>query len=83
MITNKTIITDLLTETLGMAANAAFWTEMVIVAAIYLGVFAILGLFLVWLERRVAGFFQFRLGPNRRGPMGLMQTVADALKLVS
>lgn len=83
MTTNKTIITDLLTNTLGIPTDLAFWAEMIIVAVIYLGVFAVLGLFLVWLERRVAAFFQFRLGPNRRGPMGIMQTVADALKLVS
>lgn len=83
MTTYKTIITDLLVDTLGIQADLAFWLEILIVAAVYLGVFAVLGLFLVWMERRVAGFFQFRLGPNRRGPIGLLQTVADALKLVS
>ncbi len=83
MTANKTIITDFLIDVAGLTPDIAFWVEMVTVAAIYLGVFAILGLFLVWMERRVAGFFQFRLGPNRRGPMGLFQTVADALKLVS
>ncbi len=76
-----TIITDWLMKY--MSADAAFYTELVIVAAIYLAVFAIFGLFLVWMERRVAGFFQLRLGPNRVGPMGLLQTIADALKLVT
>jgi len=66
-----------------MPAEVAFYVNLVVIAAIYLGVFALLGLFLVWMERRVAGFFQLRLGPNRRGPSGLFQTVADALKLVS
>ena len=66
-----------------MPAEVAFYLELIILAAVYLGVFALLGLFLVWMERRVAGFFQLRLGPNRRGPSGLFQTVADALKLVS
>ncbi len=41
------------------------------------------GLLLVYVERRVAAFFQLRLGPNRVGPWGLLQTIADALKLVS
>ena len=57
--------------------------QMVLIASAYLGFFAIAGLFLVWLERRIAAFFQLRLGPNRVGPFGLLQTIADALKLVS
>jgi NADH-quinone oxidoreductase subunit H len=55
----------------------------VIVAAIYLGFFSVAGLLLVYVERRVAAFFQLRLGPNRVGPHGLLQTIADALKLLS
>lgn len=66
-----------------MSESAAHFLEMVLIAVAYLGVFALLGLLLVWLERRVAGFFQLRLGPNRVGPAGLFQTIADALKLVS
>ncbi len=56
---------------------------LILIAALYLGFFAVAGLFLVLIERRVAGFFQLRLGPNRVGPWGLFQTIADALKLVS
>lgn len=40
-------------------------------------------LFLVYLERRVLGRLQARLGPNRVGPWGLLQTTADALKLLA
>jgi len=39
-------------------------------------------LFLVYMERRVAGFFQERLGPNRVGPQGIFQTVIDITKLL-
>ena len=37
---------------------------------------------LVWLERRLMGQFQVRLGPNRVGPFGLVQPMADTIKLL-
>lgn len=38
---------------------------------------------LVYMERRICGFIQVRPGPNRVGPFGLLQTVADMLKLMT
>ena len=37
----------------------------------------------IWLERRLIGRFQIRLGPNRAGPFGLLQPVADAVKVLT
>jgi NADH-quinone oxidoreductase subunit H len=36
----------------------------------------------IWIERRVVGRMQSRLGPNRLGPFGLLQPIADAIKLM-
>lgn len=66
-----------------LPAGALNFAEMAGIAIIYLTVFAVLGLFLVLLERKVAAWFQLRIGPNRVGYFGMFQTIADALKLVS
>src|SRR3984885_9719503 len=56
--------------------------EMVIVGICAITLFAVLGLVLVFMERKVSAYMQIRLGPNRVGYKGLAQTVADTLKLV-
>jgi NADH-quinone oxidoreductase subunit H len=46
------------------------------------GLLVVVGLALIYLERKVAGHFQCRLGPMRVGPHGIFQTLADTIKLL-
>ena len=45
-------------------------------------VMTVVVMMLIWAERKIIARFQMRLGPTRTGPIGLLQSVADAIKLV-
>jgi len=64
-------------ELLLSPAAFAFYLILVVVNAL-LGAVAIM----TWIERRVCGVIQFRWGPNRVGPFGLLQPLADGIKFI-
>ncbi len=65
-----------------MPEGWALLIEFVLIGVALLAAYAVLALILIWVERKVCGFFQCRLGPNRVGPWGVFQSVADMIKIL-
>ena len=57
------------------------WWVSLVKALLLFVVLVVLTLFVIWLERRVVGRMQHRIGPNVHGPFGLLQSLADGVKL--
>ena len=64
-----------------LAFDWGFALEKLVLIAIVITVSLVVAMYATYAERKVAGFMQDRLGPNRAGPFGLLQPLADGLKL--
>ena len=73
-------ITAFGSQTLG-AAWPVVWS-LAKITAIVLPVLGLVAYLTLW-ERRLIGWFHIRMGPNRVGPLGLLQPIADAFKLIT
>lgn len=78
------IITGWIDQTLRAALPswAALAIEFVLIGAAILALYAVIALILIYMERRVCGKFQCRIGPNRVGPAGTVQSIADMIKML-
>lgn len=63
-------------------ALASDWLRIIVALILVLAFSQVNALFLVWLERKVAGHIQVRPGPKEVGPFGILQTLVDGVKLI-
>src|SRR6188472_273386 len=79
------LVQSLIFEKLGVEISP-FTTAVysaVLVAGPFLVLISVVAMFCIWWERKVAGHMQSRLGPNRVGPIGILQSLADGIKLLT
>ncbi len=79
---DSTAVHTLLTQTLGIPEGWTVLIECLLVGVGLLLVYALLALFYIYYERKLCAAFQCRLGPNRVGPWGLLQSFADMFKML-
>ena len=75
-------IHNFLLNTLGLPEWLTITVECLAIGVGLLLLYALLALFYIYFERKVCAAFQCRLGPNRVGPWGLLQSFADMFKIL-
>lgn len=75
------LISNFLYTLLPQAWATLIYTLLGVVVVASFGLIVVI--FLIWVERKIAARFQDRIGPNRAGPFGLLQTFADMVKLIT
>jgi NADH dehydrogenase len=69
-----------MTPTEALLAEDPLWLTALKVVVVFVFLM-VMTLFMIWMEHRVLGRMQHRPGPNRVGPFGLLQSLADGLEL--
>ncbi len=66
-----------------MPEGLAIFLECLVIAVALILVYAVIAVIMIYMERKVCGAFQCRLGPNRLGPWGVFQLFADMIKMLT